>query len=374
MRNFNKKVILIFSLFFSISGITLISCDRGDVSEAQYQIEYQRDAQLNNTFTNEIIPLNLSFIVSAEALNEAVSLFSSHPTLLNLENTRDNWLNMLKVWKRLELYNLGAVEDSFIHFEINRWPTNTENIEEYINGTETLNEVFIASIGSSSKGISAMEYLLFSTEDSLAVIKSFTTQLNYERRLDYLKALSNNLITKANEIYAIWSSDKAGFTTSLESGISGSQSQLTNAIITLIEEVVISKLGNALGDNTGGIIDIEALEAFRSESSLISIQEHLIALNRCYIGSYVEESIKWGYDDYLVLIGSEVLNEDIIEAFEVCQEKIDGFSSSLSDTLTTSPDNVIALQSAFTDLLVLFKVDLANTIGTTVTINDNDGD
>ena len=86
MQKFNKRLMSILGLLVLGSVNTLISCDKGDISEAQYQIEYQRNAQLVNTFNNEILPLNLDFIASAETLNEAVSVFSLEPSLINLEN------------------------------------------------------------------------------------------------------------------------------------------------------------------------------------------------------------------------------------------------------------------------------------------------
>ncbi|MEP1490128.1 MAG: imelysin family protein [Algibacter sp.] len=375
MSYLNKKHILFLGSIFAFSlFFTGISCDEGDISKDEYQIQYLRKEQLSNLYNNEILPLNTEFISSTEALINSIEAFKQDVTTENLENARLQWVNMLKIWKHLELYNLGGVQDSFIHFEINRWPTNTEIIEGYIEGTETIDEAFIASNGSSSKGISALEYILFSSQNIEEVINAFSVNTNFERRLDYLDALAHNLKTKAQNLQVIWTTDEAEFINALENGISGSQSQLTNALITLIEEVVISKLGNALGDNTGGTIDVEALEAYRSGSSLVIIQAHLTALNRCYEGAFIEKTIAWGYDDYLKLISNETLDAEIVDAFNLCQTKIDAISGTLYDELTNSPENVIDLQEAFTNLLVFIKVDLANAIGTTVTINDNDGD
>lgn len=374
MRYLNTKGILTISCFLLSFIIVLISCEKNEFTEDEYQIQYHREAQLKNTYKNEIIPLSEAFVTTSEALKNAIVLFNQDVTPQNLENARAKWIDMLKVWKQLELYNLGAVEDSYIHFEINRWPTNTERIEALIAENEAIDETFIESVGSSSKGISALEYLLYTADNSQDIIKTFTTDTNHQRRLDYLVALTLNLVTKAKALQTIWIADETAFISSLENGISGSQSQLTNAMITLTEEVIISKLGNALGDNSGGTIDIEKLEAYKSKSSLPIIEAHLIALKRCYKGNFKEDSIKWGYDDYLKLIGSEDLDAIIEDAFKVCQEKIDAIPTTLSETLLSNPQKVMDLQNAFTDLLVLLKVDLANTIGTTVTINDNDGD
>lgn len=374
MFKINKKTLIILPSFVISILLFLVSCDSDGITESDYQIQYTRTAQLDNIYENEILVLSNQFIQKTTLLQTSVQEFKTTTSLENLTKTQADWIAALKVWKQLELYNLGAVENSFIHFEINRWATNTETIDEYILGNETINDTFIASKGSSSKGISALEYLLFSSEENQEVLSSFTTDLNFERRLDYLEALAINLKTKADALLSIWKNDKDNFISSIENGISGSQNQLTNAMITLIEEVIISKLGNPLGDNTGGLINIEALEATRSKSSLIIIQEHLTALKRCYNGSFLENEINWGYDNYLYLIEREDLDVTIIAAFETCQTKIDAIKNPLIEEIISNPENVTNLRDAFRDLLVLIKVDMSNAIGTTVTINDNDGD
>lgn len=369
-----KKLFFILPLSILASLLIFISCNTDGITESEYQIQYTRTAQLENVYENEILVLSNEFIQQTSLLETSIQEFKTTPTLVNLTKTQASWLATLKVWKQLELYNLGAVENSFIHFEINRWPTNSETINEHINGTETINEAFIASKGSSAKGISALEYLLFSSEENQEILNSFTTELNFERRLDYLLSLSNNLKTKANVLLSLWENDKSDFISSVENGISGSQNQLTNAMITLIEEVIISKLGNPLGNNTGGIINLDDLEASRSKTSLVIIQEHLSALKKCYNGDFLENEINWGYDNYLGLIERDDLDLSIIEAFNNCQTKIDAIHNPLTLELINNPENAENLQDAFRDLLVLIKVDMSNAIGTTVTINDNDGD
>lgn len=370
----HKKTLLIFPSIVISTLLFFVSCNTDGITESDYQIQYTRTAQLDNIYENEILVLSNDFIHKTTLLQTSVQEFKTTSSLENLTKTQASWIAALKVWKQLELYNLGAVENSFIHFEINRWATNTETIDEYIYGNETINDTFIASKGSSSKGISALEYLLFSSEENQEVLNSFTTDINFERKLDYLEALAINLKTKADALLSIWKNDKDNFISSIENGISGSQNQLTNAMITLIEEIIISKLGNPLGDNTGGVINIEALEATRSKSSLIIIQEHLTALKRCYNGSFLENEINWGYDNYLYLIEREDLDVSIIAAFEACQTKIDAIKNPLIEEIISNPENVTNLRDAFRDLLVLIKVDMSNAIGTTVTINDNDGD
>ncbi len=374
MRALNMKTLSITLLSIILIVIFMVSCDKDGISEAEYQIQYRREAQLDNAYANGIMPLNTAFVENTTVLRTRTQAFVQQPNLENLDDLQNQWVSMLKVWKRLELYNLGIIEDSFIHFEINRWPTNAEIVNGYIEGAETIDVDFIVGNGSSSKGISAMEYLLFSSDDNQEILNQFTTNPHFERRQTYLLSLAQNLEMKANELQMLWIMHKTDFISSLENGISGSQNQLTNAMVTLIEEIIISKLGNPLGNGNGGTINIEELEAYRSESSLLIIQEHLTALKMLYNGDFTQGTINWGFNDYLDLIDRRTLNEAITSSFDNCQDKLNLISESLKQELLDTPQNAIDLQDAFDNLLVLIKVDMANAIGTTITINDNDGD
>ena len=368
-----KKILTSISVVI-ITIVLFMNCDDSGITEGEYQIKYLREQQLTNIFNNEIIVLSTLFSSETEKLSSEIENFKTNTTLDNLTKTRNSWVNVLKIWKRLELYNLGAVENSFIHFEINRWPTNTTLINKYIDGVAIMNEAFVTTKGSSSKGISAIEYLLYSDVNQQKVRTSFITSPNNARRLDYLLALSKNLESKAVQLKNMWNIDKSNFISSIENGTSGSQNQLTNALISIIEEIIIKKLGNPLGNTSGGKVNIEKLEAYRSETSLGILQEHLTVLKRCFLGSFKEKSIKWGYDNYLTLIGNETITPKVLEAFEIIQQNINSINGSLKNELLSNPDKIVKLRQKFTDLLVLIKVDLANTIGATVTISDNDGD
>ncbi len=374
MLHFNKQIILIISVLIIITTCLFISCDNSGITEDQYQIEYYRTAQLENIYENEIHILSIKFVTEATSLKQKISTLKQTPSVVNLTNTQNSWKNVMRVWKQLELYNLGTIEDSFIHFEINRWKTNTNLINSYINGSDIINEGFIDSKGSSAKGLSALEYLLFSSDDNDTILNTFTVNTNSQRRLEYLAALIDDLENKATQLKTLWINNKATFLNSLENGISGSQNQLTNAMVSLLEEIIISKLGKPLGEQNGGTVIIDLLEAHRSMFSLEIIHEHLIALEKCYTGNFKQNSIKWGYDNYLELIGQTSLNERINKAFANCKLKIDIIKNPLREELVHNKQQVSDLRASITNLLILIKVDLANAIGSTITISDNDGD
>lgn len=374
MKLFKNNFITSSIVITSVLVLFSVSCDQGDISEDEQEIQYQRQSQLTNVYTNGIAVLNRQFIEETSSLNQVANTFSQSLSIANFETVQTQWKEVLTVWKNMELYNVGDIENSFIHFEINRWPSNTQNIEGLIEGETTINETFITGNGSSTKGISAIEYLLFSQSTNTETLVTFTTASNAQRRVTYLVALTENLMTKAIELEQQWVAYENNFTSLLQNGLSGSQNQLANAMVTLSEQMVIRKLGNALGEANGGTIEVSELENFRSKSSLLSLKENLNALSNCYTGDFRNNIIKWGFNDYLDLVGAVVLSDNIEASFANCSQKINAISGSLEDAMISNPDKVRDLQEALNELEVLIKVDMSNAIGATVTVNSNDGD
>lgn len=372
--NFSAPKIYITALVvisISISALC-ISCE--DDSQYTSEVLFYKKTQLTNIYDNGLVFLNANLVGHTEMLKTSVKHFKEETTIANLEEVQELWKIVQRTWKQLELYDLGEVANSFVSFEINRWPTDISRIEENIKGTEVLNASFIASIGSSSKGISGIEYLIFSPEGNTVVLNSFTINENAVRRLEYVEALSENLQIKSVELQSLWETNKENFTGALENGISGSQNQIINAMVTLIEEIIISKLGNPLGDSNGGTIEPQRLEAYYSGFSKEIIQYHLIALEKCYTGDFMQTPFRVGFDDFLILIGSENFSNKIITQFSVCQSKLDAITGTLREEIISNSEAVTALKDSFRDLLVLVKVDMANILGSTITFNDNDGD
>lgn len=362
-------------LFASFLTLFFIGCEKKGVSESEHQIQYYRKAQLKNIYENQIAKLTQSFTDETNLLIEATNSFKNKTDLTNLVTIQNQWKSVQLVWKQLELYDLGTISDNFITSEINRWPTDQKKINTNIASTDIINESYINTKGSSSKGISAIENLIYSiTDDNATLLNTFTEDSLSVRRIQYLIALSENLHQNSLKLKTLWDSDQVSFINSLENGISGSQNQVINAMVTLIEEIIITKLGKPLGDTNGGIIEAKRLEAYKSGFSKEIIQQHLTALQKCYTGDFTKTPFQIGFDDFLILIGREKLATHIMNQFIVCQEKATAIKGSLKNEITSNPKNVTELKNAFRDLLVLLKVDMANVLGSTITFNDNDGD
>lgn len=361
------KRIYFFTLitFVALIGI-FISCNSdGSISQNEFQISYYRTIQLENTYDNEIAPMHENFSLATAELASKATDFTNTINNENLTRLKDQWKVMASNWKNCELYDLGLVKNSFIHYTINTWPTNTGFIENNISTISTIDETYIASIGSSSKGISAIEYLLFDTDEAIT-LNAFQ---NSQARIDYLNACIAELHTNANTVATLWATYKDDYITATQSGISGSQNQMINNMVALLEEIIISKLNSAI-NNT----DSEEFEAYRSDYSLKLIANNMDAIHRCYTGDFAETPYRIGFKKYLVDLGYEGLATDIDEKFNTVTAKINSMNSSLNSGLTSTPEDLTELVNHIEDVLFVVKIDMSQAIGSTITFNDNDGD
>ncbi|MEP2240469.1 MAG: imelysin family protein [Maribacter sp.] len=362
----------------TIVGIALVafafSCGNDDsVTNEEPQslpVEEGRSQQISDVYDYQIKVNQAAHVAVLNNLVTQSLVFEETATETELLALQDAWKTAFLNWKGNEVFNLGAIQSSFIHTRINQWPTNYEALEENIASEETLNNDFVSSVGANTKGYSAIEYLLFH-ETNAVILTELTTGENAERRMQYLLALIENLAEQAEFLQTFWEGVEPSFKSNLETGVNGSQNQVVNAIIASLEAMKGTKIEEALNAEANGET---YFEAYRSKTSKEALIVNLNTLYKSYLGAY-EAQTGFGLDDYLI----EVLNRpdlDIAlqEAFVVAMNDLEAIDGAIEDTLVT---DVAALETLRTDLqtiIGLFKTDFSSAANIVVTFNDTDGD
>jgi len=361
-----KKTHYLIILIISTIPCIIISCKNdGTTTADEYTNNYYKREQLNNIYENEILPLHQQFSLETQILSSLALSFSNDINSENLIQLKEQSKIATSVWKKCELYDIGEIKNSFIHYTINSWPANTNFIENNIATTATINESYIASIGSSSKGIVGIEYLLFNSDEG-TTISAFQYSSS---RLDYLTACIAELNYNSNTILNQWLSYHNEFVTNIQGGISGSQNEIINNMVALLEEVIMSKLNNAVNQN-----DITEFEAFRSDFSLEMIKSNITAIHCCYTGDFRFTPNRIGFKKYLTELGNAELAIEIDEKFNSVISKIDAMNPSLNSSLSNNVEEINELKTDIEALLFLIKIEMSQAIGSTITFNDNDGD
>ncbi|MEM6771475.1 MAG: imelysin family protein [Bacteroidota bacterium] len=330
-----------------------------------------RGNQLQHLHGTRIVPLHDQFVQATAALDRSAETFVEAPSQEHLEQLRAAWEKALLSYKRCETYNLGDVASSFIRYDLHRWPIDTAAVEKAIRKADQIDRAYVDNLGTSATGLAAVEYLIFGVE--LAALAE------QPARLAYLHALCARVADLAEKLWENWQTYATSFQENTQLSILGGQNQLVNALVSQLEETTRFRLGNPLGEESGGTPRPTTAEAPYAEKSLVTLRASLDEWGLAFFGGSPGDS-GYGFDDYLSDLGDDnALSDRIASAFTTTSDRLDGLleqtaDGSLRTGLMDHPEQVLALQNDVRALKTLVRVDLASLIGATVTINDTDGD
>lgn len=344
--------------------VSILSC--GDTTQ---QLNEHRSSQLQNIAEFGAQPLHQSFQNACTQLASDVKLFAENLNADNLRKVQKQWKEVGQLFKRCELYDIGDVNSSFIHFRIHRWPVNTARLQDTIQQGEPLTLEKMSNFGSALVGIAALEYLLFD-EDTDTTLSLFQSE---PRRVEYLNLATEYLAKQATELNSIWKKYQPAFVAALENEIAGGHNQMINSLVDFLETTSKLRIGKALTAEAENGVDPKRLEAYRSNASLDFIKSGFEEWKRCYGGAFANSPDQFGFDDYLKALGQSDLANRIQTAIKNCDVALTELSN-LNQDLEAQTAQVTDLMNAFNQLSILMKTELATYLGVTVMVNDSDGD
>ena len=372
MKRLSQQIFLCYAAFLLLPLVVWAQENSGSEAETpSVQDEgFERKAMLENIALNVVLPLQQSFVEQTQALEEAVQTLSQNPSQETLQAAQETWTAASAAWQRVNLFEVGGLEMTMLFNQISKTPTDPALIDKAISEGK-----YAESVGSTSKGLPALEYLLFSPKGDEATL----TSLEDAAWMDYLVDLSTDLSQKADELHTLWSPDGENYAATFAAAdaqggkTQGSINMLVNEMVNLSEVIVRDKLGRPLGKMNGGEPAPETAEAARSDASLVNLISNVEALKMTFNGA---EGL--GFDDYLNYINAFYaygpLSETINEQFDETLTALNAIEMPLSRAVTETPDAVQTAYDKARLLVILLKSDMGNQMGVTVTFNDADGD
>lgn len=378
-----KYYILVLSLII----FTIFSCSKEEVIEPQVVpgITVPEDfsairAEILADLGRKVIQSNNQNLKSsAYDLNSSAQLFTVTPNLSNLLALQEKWKIVQNQWELNCLYNLGPVKDQYLFYKIDTWPTNMTFINNTITGSDSIDNGFIESRGASSKGLPAIENIVFDLDNgNQTVLDNFNTSIDSYRRKQYLNALTINMYNQTIKIDSIWDESKgnyySSFVLSTENKISSAFNTHMNNLIELLGYIVITKLEKPMGITSGTVTPTLA-ESYQSSHSFENINQNILTLKEGFNGSLNGIGIVDLLDDKNVKNGSVLLSESINQKFDSLVISLNNISSiSVSDAVVNEPNQIISLLNHFKGLYDLMRIDVADAADVIVTFSGNDGD
>lgn len=342
----------------------------------QAEPEFTRRGMLEHLVNDVILPLNREFVAQTAVLQTTAHTFQAEPTLANLEALQAEWRTTSNLWQMAQLYQFDRM--MALHSQIAKTPTDTEFIEDILaRDLAGLDEAFVETVGSTAKGLPAIEYFIFPADgDNEAVLSRLTAEPD---RIAYLVGAVDNLQTKARDVEAYWLADGNDYATTFINAdgdgesFNSSLNMLTNRLVAVLETTIQEELGRPLGSASGDGPHPELVESALSGNSLAHIQQHVLSVEQAFNG--VDGPGLAAYLDYLEAdYNGQPLSQVINEQFSVTTAALDAIEPPLATAVSEDPESVQAAYDELRRLLVLIKVDMANQLGVTITSNDSDGD
>lgn len=350
------------TLLLSLIIITFLSC-KNDEEET-----ITNDNFFELYYTDNILPRLQNFNQSLKTQENNIANFQASKNNEDFEKILNQWLICAKAYSKIEVYGFGLIKDKFYNINLYNYPINTSKIENNISEKVIYNTNYFKTKSTVTKGIGAMEYLLFGNQNST---EAKSLLLNDSFRIDYLLGLSKELIRLSQDLINTWENEYKNTFTNLKGSICNKSAKcLTiNQIINVLDVAKVTKIGKPAGfENSGNTIP-NTLQAFRSKKSLLLIEAMLKEVKHVYFNSNTNYAFKVNSIDT-----TNKISDKIHEKFNKLEQDISTFNNNLYDGISTNPQNLLSIYNGLKELSILFAVDVTSLLSVTVLPTDNDGD
>lgn len=329
--------------------------------------------RLLRSWTSELAVGEYRQLVSAsEELGDRASELRQGGSDDQLIAVREAWDAARAPLKRAELFGFGPYLEEPERYgpKLDFWPVRPDAIEAVLGGEGALNSTSVQSLGASTKGLPALEYLLWAP--GVAAQDFMGT-----RRGDYVVALAAELGRVGELLIESWTTgfaeriSEAGDThVDLFPTLPAALGAVLNQVAALVELVRIDKLGRPLGDNAGGVPQPEKAESRYSERSTRDILDNLTGIGSLLFGRADPDVL--GLSRYLSRL-KPGLEARVRTTFDTAKSACEAIELPLTQAIVDAPSEVRGASDALGALQRIIQVDVLGSLSVSVSFA-NDGD
>lgn len=351
-----STIISLFSIAL-IFSFSITSCKKDKDNENQN--DFDKASMLQNLADNIIMPSLNDFSAKINDLESSYITFQANRNALNLEDVREKWKAAYLSWQSVKIFDFGPIRDNGFKGATGTYPTDTVKINDNVtNGGYSL----ATAANVDAIGLPALDFFLYRV-DALNYFIGNDPYATYA--LDVIQKMKSETAT----ILSTWNSYKSTFVSATGTETTSAFSLLVNEFCRDYELAKNSKLGIPIGKQSLGIQLPEYIEARHSGISLELLRSSISSLSNVYNGGSGV-----GFDDYLVSLDRSTLATSISSRFSSIVNKIDSFSGTLEQEMTTNTVGLDDLYNLLQGQVVSLKTDMSSAFGVLITYQDNDGD
>lgn len=342
--------------------------------------DYDAKPVLDDLVHVVILPTQAEAATRAAELHTASADLTEGPTADSLTAAQDAWRAARLPYRNSDAFAFGPIETQNLGSVIDWWPAKPDTIEANIAQGGTFDSAYVESLGTSSKGFMALEYLLFDPAGGNdAVVMSLSGDPALSRRA-YLAALAESLSVKVDALRAAWAEDEGGYAKEILLAGEGSKTFGTQkaAVDELVNQMVfqadnlLGKIGKPAGKTNGGTPLPDTEESPRSDNSLADMLGTLAGIQSVYDGAYAGAD-GMGISD-LVRARNAQVDDRVRAAFADAKAKIEAIPPPFRTAITEHTAEVDAAYEAARTLKRALATEVVSVLGSTLRFNDADGD
>lgn len=320
-----------------------------------------------------IVPGYEAVAHGANGLDVALVDLCAAPSQPALDAARVSWRDARAAWTRSTSTWFGPVMERRSLGVMDWSPAEPERIEAMLNERPATTEAQVRdSLGSTLRGLGAVEYMLFG-EDAAAALSS------RPERCGYLTALGNLIASEANAILREWTVERqygpayAGFFTGRASSSMHSSEAFAEVVRTqvfLLRTITDMRLAAALGLREGGA-DPAAIPGGAGENALADLRARIVGIRDVYVGHDSEGAL--GVSHIVAPLSADA-DARMRSQLEASLAAIDGVEGPLSAALSERPEQVRAVHDRLSELRITLEAEVVGLLGVSVGFSDTDGD
>jgi predicted lipoprotein len=326
-----------------------------------------KQAMLDNIARKVLLPAYTDLASRSADFAAAADAMTSTPNAATLKKAQQSWKDVLLAWRRTQAFAHGPIADLGVAGRIQFWPSRRQSVDRVLRAPRPIDDTYIRELGANAVGLSALELMLFDTRQSDAARIAAFAGPDGDRQRKYFQALARELLTETRRVEQAWEGP-AGFAAKFSAGGQQQLNLLVNDLLTAIETGAQGRLRLVIDKQGEQLAGPELVEGGLSGTSQQGLLALLIGARSMFSGGD-----GMGVDDYLRTLKSSTARR-VDAQFQKAIDAVQAIDGPLEQAIGTRERAVKQAHEECRALEVLLKVEVASTLGVTLTFKSTDGD
>jgi predicted lipoprotein len=326
-----------------------------------------KQAMLDNIAKKVLLPAYADLASRSSDFAGAADALTSKPNAAALKRAQQAWKDVLLAWRRTQPFVHGPIADLGVSGRIQFWPSRRQSVDRVLRAPRPIDDTYIRELGANAVGLSALELMLFDTrQDDAARLAAFTGPEG-DRQRRYFQALARELLTETRLVEHAWDGP-VGFAAKFSSGGQQQLNLLVNDMLTAIETGAQGRLRLVIDKHREQQAGFELVEGGMSGTSQQGLLALLLGARAMFSGGD-----GMGLDDYLRQLKSPTAGR-VDAQFQKAIDAVRAIDGPLEQATGAKEPAIKQAHAECRALEILLKVEVASTLGVTLTFKSTDGD